>query len=221
MGLFDIIWDGTNYVAIGDGEIFVVSADLSTIVATYTCYDIGSNILRYNNGILYVMGTSQNSVITYSADKNTEYLENLTKVTCENFYTVEESIVEDGVIYCVIGSHNSDNANLSMAKITLKDSVAIINRSDDLPVINSAYTVHYSVPISKPGEFMLTGATNPYTDYDEPAFILIATKDGSSFVGKAYDEIPHTFLKVNMNERHIILATNSSDNGFYYAVNTL
>lgn len=34
-------------------------------------------------------------------------------------------------------------------------------------------------------------------------------------------KIPHTYLKVNMNERHIILATNSSDNGFYYAVNTL
>lgn len=35
------------------------------------------------------------------------------------------------------------------------------------------------------------------------------------------DEIPHWYSKVDMNERHIILSTNSSDEGFYYAVNTL
>ena len=35
------------------------------------------------------------------------------------------------------------------------------------------------------------------------------------------NEITITIDEYFMNERHIILATNSSDNGFYYAVNTL
>ena len=231
-GFNDVIWDGTNYIAIGNSKIYVFSEDFSTLVATYTSVNVGNsnNKLLFDSKTnrLYILRELGSSAYMYLSDpKDGAYLSNIKSFTSfTSSYRVSHSFMIDGVIYCMYGdtieqptdSYSEENQTIKMARITVDiNGVATFETSNKLPLISSN-NIHYILPPYRPADTFIIGTAPNTTSYGDTNFTLFATMDGSSFIGKQYSEIDSPYMYFYVTSKYLLIRTDKPT--WYYAINT-
>lgn len=231
-GLNDVAWDGTNYIAIGYGKIYVFSEDLSTLVATYTSANAGyfSNNVLFDSvtNRLYVFRELGNNAYIYrSATKDGAYLESFETFSFSSSYRVSHSFIIDGVIYCMYGntienptdSYSNENQTIKMAKIRIDDNSVITFETSNRVSVISSNNIHYILQPFRPVDSIIFGVASSKTSYGDTNFTLFATMDGTSFVGKQYSEIDSPYLYFYVTSKYLLIRTDTPT--WYYAINTL
>ena len=223
-GISGITWDGTNFIAVGYDNIYVISEDLTTLVATYTYNGLSSDKVQFDDvtNRVYIMSrTGSDSYIHYSGTKDSDYLSNITTtIEINEDYQVDEAVIIDGVINCIYADKTSTSQNVYFAQLNIdtENNILTIVTSDTVPDLTN-YNIHYCSTLYKPADTMITCIRSDTTKYGDPYFMLVATLDGKSFITKDYPEINSYKSSLYATSKYLIVRTDTPT--IYYAVNTL
>lgn len=223
-GISGITWDGSNFIAVGYNNIYVISEDLTTLISTYAYDGLSSDTVQFDDvtNRVYIMSrTGSDSYIHYSGTKDSDYLSNITTtIEINEDYQVDEAVIIDGVINCIYADKTSTSQNVYFAQLNIdtENNILTIVTSDAVPNLTN-YNIHYCSTLYKPTDTMITCIRSDTIEYGDPYFMLVATLDGKSFITKDYPEINSYKSSLYATSKYLIVRTDTPT--IYYAVNTL
>lgn len=223
-GIFDIVWDGTYYIACDDTYVYVIDEGLTTILSSKAMkvYNIA-----YEDGTLYLMYGHQSAALTIykSTDKANYYLNNLETYSGSSTRTYHvmttKSVASNDYLYLIYSSYSSNKyANISISKFSFPADYVEVSTTK---ICNTSSGYYYdALPIRKSGDTMITGYFYFGTDTtNEPYnFCLVATKDGKSIVKKGYAGISdnkQNYVYLDVMGNYIVVCDGAN---VHYGINT-